>query len=310
MKFSTKFVIFLFVLLIFLAIFLHSFNEITKKQLIEEQRDNENFNSYNTDIYNLSNDQNKDVDCPNLLVNRGDIIFLYNTSLKDDKLVATFKNMDEYQAYVSKQQSEGKNCPLLYLRQEINTQGQEVYRMYTESTMGPTAGIQNPVPAPAFATTLPAQASEPSPTPEIGGSPTPEIGFGGKVPMPPPFLDTVPSWDLHRQPPLYVEGGLPALPMETRPAAPIVAKDATVDTDKRYNQTGINSFDPHGLYVGRFTNVDIEHEKTQNVGPDQLSANAADPNWGGVYYTEKKVREGEYKGNEVQRVIYPQVGFV
>ena len=304
MKFSTRFVLVLFIMLVLLGIFLHSLNVMTKKFDLEEK---EGFNSFNTDIYNLQNGK-EESQCPNLLVNKGDILLLYNTLAfgPENQLVNTFKSMDEYLAYVSQQQSEGKKCPLLYLRQEVNTQGQDVYRMYTEVTMGPVGGQglvpSHMIPSPEPMPTL----SDPYMRPSPGSQ---EFGQQGRPPLPPPFLESVPIWDLHHQPPMYIEGGMPALPMETRPVGVMIAMDANKDTDPKFNQTGLNSFDPYGLYVGRFTDVDVLQKKTANT-QDGLSANAADPNWGGVNYTKEQIQRGDFSNSQVQRVIYPQMGFV
>jgi len=303
MRFTTRLVIVLLLILFILAVFLYSLHLRVAAQIREETEDRrgaETFNSYNTDTYNLQNPNPGDnAGCPNLLVNKGDIIFLYNMSLPENQLVQTFKTMDEYQVYVLQQQSEGKNCPLLYLRQEVNTQGREVYRVYTEATMGPggaEARIPTPDPMPTAAMTTAVPGAQ-------------EFGQQGRPPMPPPFLETVPLWDLHHQPPLYVEGGLPALPMEKMPEGVIPVLDAGKTTDVRFNQTGLHSYDPYGLYVGRFTDVDILHKKTADVSSG-LSANAADPNWGGVMYTQQMVRDQHFAGSEVRRAIYPQLGFV
>ena len=317
MKFSTRYILMLFILLVLLGIFLHSLNVMTKKHEREEKESKkhkkEGFNSFNTDVFNLRNGNEPPPTCPNLLINKGDILLLYNTLAigPENQLIQTFKSMDEYQAYVSQQQSEGKNCPLLYLRQEVNTQGQDVYRMYTEVTMGPGA-----FPPPGGVGLIPSHmipSPEPMPTlsdPYMRPSPgAQEFGQQGRPPLPPPFLESVPIWDLHHQPPLYIEGGMPALPMETRSNEVIHAMDATKDTDPKFNQTGLNSFDPYGLYVGRFTDVDVLQKKTADTG-NGLSANAADPNWGGVTYTQDQIQRGEFSNSQVQRVIYPQMGFV
>ena len=135
-----------------------------------------------------------------------------------------------------------------------------------------------------------------------------ELRSTGSPPLPPPFLETV-RCGTCTQPPLYVEVGLPALPMEKMPEGVIPVLDAGKDTDVRFNQTGLHSYDPYGLYVGRFTDVDVLHKKTADVSSG-LSANAADPNWGGVMYTQQMVRDQQFAGSEVRRAIYPQLGFV
>lgn len=300
MKFSTGFILGLFALLLGLGVFLHSLNQITAQASKEERA--ESFNSFNTDTYNLHNPE-PTASCPNLLVNRGDVIFLYNMSLpQESQLVQTFRTMDEYQMYLMNQKSTGKDCPMLYLRQEVTAQGQDVFRAYS----GPT------LPASASAGTGAAVATPnvpyPEPMPVVTGG-AQNFGQQGRPPMPPPFLETVPAWDLHHQPPLYVEGGLPALPMETRSPNAVPVMDAGKDTDPRFNQTGLNSYDPYGLYVGRFTDVDVLQKKTADTSSG-LSANAADPNWGGVQYTQQMVYDKNFTGSEIRRAIYPQMGFV
>lgn len=40
-----------------------------------------------------------------------------------------FFNLDEYIHYLEQQRASGSQCPILYLRQEINTQGEQVFRV-------------------------------------------------------------------------------------------------------------------------------------------------------------------------------------
>ena len=100
---------------------------------------------------------------------------------------------------------------------------------------------------------------------------------------------------------------MPALPMETRPTGVMIAMDANKDTDPKFNQTGLNSFDPYGLYVGRFTDVDVLQKKTANT-QDGLSANAADPNWGGVNYTKEQIQRGIFLIVKFNALFIPRWG--
>jgi len=70
-------------------------------------------------------------DCPDLLVKRGDVLLLYTTSqpLVDGKNPMPFFNLDEYINYLEIQRNKGIRCPVLYLQQENNAQGEDVYRM-------------------------------------------------------------------------------------------------------------------------------------------------------------------------------------
>ncbi len=67
--------------------------------------------------------------CPNLLIDRGNEIWLKNTNLADIPGVnpVVFHNLDEYTQFVEWQKSQGIQCPLLYLKKGYTTQNDEVY---------------------------------------------------------------------------------------------------------------------------------------------------------------------------------------
>ncbi len=79
--------------------------------------------------------------CPDLLIQKGDKLLLYNTSLpEDDTNPIPFFNLDEYIFYLEDQRKKGNACPILYLQQENNAQGQDVYRM-RPSPFDPQGGL-------------------------------------------------------------------------------------------------------------------------------------------------------------------------
>jgi len=82
-------------------------------------------------IETLSNNFSSDSKCPNLLVRKGKVLMLYNKNqpIVDGKNPIPFFNMDEYINYLEIQRSKGINCPVLFLQQESNTQGEDVFRM-------------------------------------------------------------------------------------------------------------------------------------------------------------------------------------
>ena len=69
--------------------------------------------------------------CPDLLVKRGNTLMMYNTksSLKEGVNPLLFKSMDEYIAYYNKQKQNGADCAMLFLQEEYDTQGNQVYRV-------------------------------------------------------------------------------------------------------------------------------------------------------------------------------------
>ena len=68
--------------------------------------------------------------CPNLLLQEGAKLHLYNTRLADVPGVnpIAFANLNEYVQFTKWQRSQGIRCPVLYLQQAYDAQGQEVLK--------------------------------------------------------------------------------------------------------------------------------------------------------------------------------------
>jgi hypothetical protein len=68
--------------------------------------------------------------CYNVLLKRGNSLLLYNTfQSQSDTNPMTFANLDEYTEFMENQRKTGLRCPVLYLQQENNVQGEDVYRI-------------------------------------------------------------------------------------------------------------------------------------------------------------------------------------
>ncbi len=65
--------------------------------------------------------------CADLLIRKGENLVLYNSKNAIPPIV--FKNIDEYTSYLEKQRENGLRCPILYLQEENNAQGKQVYRI-------------------------------------------------------------------------------------------------------------------------------------------------------------------------------------
>jgi hypothetical protein len=80
--------------------------------------------------------------CPDLLIQRGSVFLLYNTKMPmiQGKNPLSFNSLDEYTAHFQSLNSTGKSCPPLFLQQENNAQGSDVYRI-RPSPFNPFAGI-------------------------------------------------------------------------------------------------------------------------------------------------------------------------
>lgn len=111
MIFKNIFILFLFVVF-FVGAYLYSIGELT-----------EAFNPIDLGSSSSS--------CPDMLINTGDVLLLYNSKLPEEAGINPLPlyNLDEYINYVNMQKKKGINCPVLYLQKESNAQGQDVYNI-------------------------------------------------------------------------------------------------------------------------------------------------------------------------------------
>jgi hypothetical protein len=221
--------------------------------------------------------------CPTLLIKRGNKLMLFNKNMPETpgENPIFFDNLDQYIKYVKIQKDVYKqNCPVLFLQEEVNAQGENVYRL--RKTEGTTTNVD----------------------PLMLGSLTDY--FKNQTNVMPKFAPPVGPQAFNRvqpnmQLPLSNIGVnntmMPTLEQTQQPQM-VQYEDASRD-NKPYNQ-GFFAFDPTNQYVGRYTVVDQIHDSTKTQNPDGLSDNPMDPNWGGAVFTNKQVMSGKYKGNEVQ----------
>jgi len=72
--------------------------------------------------------------CPNLLMKKDGKYYLYNTKKNYVPGVnpILFDNLEDYTEFVDWLRGQGILCPILYLEQTYDTQGQRTYRMYPD----------------------------------------------------------------------------------------------------------------------------------------------------------------------------------
>lgn len=331
MKFTVKLVVILLIILICLAIFLYFLNNLIHNQKEEEEKQTQHhtiqptkrFKKYlesfeDTTEKKATKDQ-KDYyeNCPNVLIHRGDVIVLYNTK-KNTEPIKTFKNLDEYVKYIKEQQSSNQYCPVLYLRKENDLQGRDVYRLYPffHPSQLPWndkyTNLYEETPTSKHVEIMPSKhyPIEDGDRWNDGGALKPAIA------VPPPFLKSISGWDLHHMPPIYIEGGLPPMPIEqngrSQPTIPVLPMpmdnigalpETTVNGVEVTPSTNFQNFDPYEIKEMKFVDP-------TTAPPGVLSDNAYDTNWGGVLHTQKNVEEGKYDNNLVRPAIYPDLGFV
>ena len=89
-----------------------------------------NYSNKNVMEYFQNNNNKKK--CPNILIQKGNVLWLYN---KDEKIVPgvnpiVFENLSEYVKYVEWEQQNNRHCPVLYFQEVETTQGKRELRNF------------------------------------------------------------------------------------------------------------------------------------------------------------------------------------
>jgi len=81
--------------------------------------------------------------CPNLLIQIGSKYYLYNSNLKKVPGVnpIEFTNLEDYADFLKWQESVGVKCPVLYVQNTYDAQGNRVYKM-RPNVFDPQGGLQ------------------------------------------------------------------------------------------------------------------------------------------------------------------------
>jgi len=210
--------------------------------------------------------------CPTLLIKRGKQLMLFNKNLPEipKQNPIFFENLEQYIAYVKVQRDVyNQTCPVLFLQEETNTQGEEVYRMRQPNSNDITVD------------------------PLMLGSAGDYFQNATKVA--PKFMP--PSGPkAHQSVNLALYG---STNVQSTNGHPPTVPYLDANRKKPYNQ-GTYGFDPSSQYVGKYTVLDKIHDSTKTQNPDGLSDNAMDSGWGGAVFTADKIRGGKYAGNSVE----------
>ena len=80
--------------------------------------------------------------CPNLLIQKGSRFYLYNSKLANVPGVnpVEFDNLEDYSEFLDWQRSQGIRCPVLYLQESYDAQGNPVFKV-RPSVSEPQAGL-------------------------------------------------------------------------------------------------------------------------------------------------------------------------
>jgi len=200
------------------------------------------------------------VRCPNLLIQKGSRIYLYNSKIAQVPGVnpVEFENLEDYTEFLDWQRSQGIRCPVLYLQHSYDAQGNPVYKV-RPSVSEPQGGLQ------PTSTFMSNPSSQGNMAPSIGSS------VGDLIKEEPDNIHK----SIHPNPTLLI--------------------DATRN-DPPYNKNSYPAFDQTSFYVGTTTPLDKISAKEENM---LYSPNAMDHDWGGADFTQSLIDQGYYKDNEV-----------
>jgi hypothetical protein len=111
----------------------------------------ENGNGNNGNNINVNSEGEQEPRCPNLLIQKGTVLFLYNTKRASVPGVnpIRFDNLEEYVEFTEWLRGQGIKCPILFLQHSIGAQGESMYSIRP----GPT-NLQGGL-SPGIATTMP-----------------------------------------------------------------------------------------------------------------------------------------------------------
>ena len=126
--FQTILVVFLF--LVFIAGFFVLLNNNVRTESTKTKSNTKTKTETETETETETKTENN---CPNLLVRKGNKLSLLNSDAEYNpgKNPLFFNNLEEYKKYVEIQNNNGFFCPVLYLQEENDAQGNDVYKMYS-----------------------------------------------------------------------------------------------------------------------------------------------------------------------------------
>ena len=214
--------------------------------------------------------------CPNILIQKGSVFYLYNSKIAKIPGVnpLQFNSLDEYVEFMDWQRSQGIRCPILYLQESYDAQGNPVLKARPSPT-DLQGGLQ---PLIGDVGTIAGTEHIGQENTNVGPNEIVSANKGMRIASKQEYKDAfgvqpLPSYEMAQETKLI---------------------DATRD-DKPYNTNSFPSFDPQGLYNGLETPLD----KMFHSPPGQPSIFATDTLWGGIKYTQEMIDSGKVSSTRV-----------
>jgi hypothetical protein len=223
-------------------------------------------NQEEKEIYGSS----RDPVCPDTLIERDGKIVLFSSNLEKVPGVnpIIFDNLEEYVEFTEWQRSKGITCPVLYLQNTNDAQGNNVYKV-RPSIIDPQGG-------------LPPVVSRPDPQINIIENSNPNEKPGVNIQD---VNDTM----------YFRNGGGNITGEQALNTGP--HNIGYVNANLPNNNNEIPGFTQSDFYQGTITPMDVALKKQQE---QDVSPSATDSNWGGENYTNSMIEQGAYEGRTVK----------
>jgi hypothetical protein len=212
---------------------------------------------------------NGELRCPNILIQKDAKYYLYNSNIDEVPGVnpIMFNNLEEYTKFLEWQRSAGIRCPVLYVQNTYDAQGNRVYKI-RPSVSEPQGGLPS-----TTATNATNNNSLINPLQNSGTSMGTNLETDNNT--------------------LLVDANRNNTPYNTNSVPGFDQSSYYVGTTTPLDSIGSNA---NLLYTNDVKN----DKKTDIIGK---SSNPMDPNWGGADFTQRLVDTGFYKDNEVNILI-------
>jgi len=185
-------------------------------------------------IEGLTNNSNGQPRCPNILLQKGARFYLYNSEVAMVPGVnpIEFDNLEDYTEFIEWQRSKGIRCPVLYLQNTYDAQGESVYKV-RPSVLEPQGGL------PPTITTIPT-------IPTIPSAPNPTLLIDSNRNDPPYNTNSVPGYD---ETDFYIGATTPLDSMQNEAEENLLYSPNPMDDNwggQKYTQSLVDS----GYYAG------------------------------------------------------------
>jgi len=248
-----------------------------------------------------------EVRCPNILIQKGAKYFLYNSNIDQVPGVnpIMFNNLDEYTKFVEWQHDAGIRCPVLYVQNTYDAQGNRVYKM-RPSVCEPQGGLP-PSTETNKSNKNKKETGNNDKDNETGNKDKDKKTGNKDKDKETGNNDKDNETDNNDKDKETDDTGF------TNSTNASILGDGFIPlvdasrSDYPYNTNSYPGFDQSSYYVGYITPLDkIANNDAllyNSGGTTDISDNPMDPNWGGQNYTQKLVDNGYYKDNEVKLLV-------